>query len=173
MKILTRTPPYRLKTLSIERTKQERILGVIYDEQMTFRPHLDSLIMSSISNINKIRDFIHTENGLPTKLGIILYTAYVRTKIETSYPAWSIINEKDLQRLDTIQGLAMKMILHIKGSTSYNALDVEAGVVPIRLRLKEVLANFGCKLLRKQDTSTLKVIMDQNFQRKNIGRSVL
>ena len=64
------------------------------------------------------------------------------------------------------------MVLHIKGSTSYNALDVEAGVVPIRLRLKQVLANFGCKLLRKQDTSTLKVIMDQNFQRKNIGRSV-
>ena len=75
------------KTLSIERTTEERILGVYYDEQMTFRPHVDYLVKSSLANINKIRDFIFTESGLPTKYGIILYTAYVRAKIETSYRA--------------------------------------------------------------------------------------
>ena len=112
------------QTLSIDRTKEERILGVYYDEQMTFKAHLDYLVNSSLSNINKIRQFIFSERGLPTKFGIILYSAYVRAKIESSYPAWSIINETDLQRLDTIQGLAndleMKMILNIKGSTLYN-----------------------------------------------------
>ena len=90
---------------------------------------MDYLVKSSLANINKIRDFIFTESGLPTKYGIILYTAYVRAKIETSYPAWSTINETELRRLDTVQGLAMKMILNIKGSTSYNGLDVEAGVL--------------------------------------------
>ena len=83
----------------------------------------------------------------------------------------SIVNETDLQRLDTIQGLAMKMILNIKGSTSYNALDVEAGVLPIRIRLKQVLANYGCKLMRKTDSNNLKVIIMNNLQIRNVGRS--
>ena len=161
-----------IKTLNIDRTNQERILGVFYDEQMTFLPHLDKIFTSSINNINKIRDFIYKQGGLSTPLAIMLYTAYVRTLIESSYPAWCTINEDALKRIDTIQGIALKMILQLKGQTSYNAQDVEAGVLPIRLRMKQILALFGCKLLRKEDNNKLKSIMTNNLERKNIGKSV-
>ena len=51
-----------IKTLNIDRTDQERILGVFYDEQMTFLPYLDKIFTSSINNINKIR----TQSSLMT-----------------------------------------------------------------------------------------------------------
>ena len=52
------------QTLSIDRTKEERILGVYYDKQMTFKTHINS----SLNNINKIRQFIFSERGLPPSL---------------------------------------------------------------------------------------------------------
>ena len=165
-------PDCSVKTLNIERTTQERIPGVHYDEQMTFYPHLDKIFTSAMNNINKIRDFIYKQGGLSTQLSVMLYTAYVRTLIESSYPAWCTINEDSLKKLDTIQGIALKMILQLKGKTSYTALDVETGIIPIRLRLKQTLALFGWKLLRKADNNKLKSIMTLNLERKNIGQRV-
>ena len=62
------------------------------------------------------------------------------------------------------------MILQLKGKTSYTALDVETEILPIRLRLKQTLALFGWKLLRKADNNKLKSIMTLNLERKYIGQ---
>ena len=45
-----------------------------------------------MNNINKIREFIYKQGGLPTQLSVMLYTAYVRNLKESAYPAWCTIN---------------------------------------------------------------------------------
>ena len=44
-------------TIHIKRTLEERILGVIFDEQLTFTPHIDHLVNRSFTAINKVQDF--------------------------------------------------------------------------------------------------------------------
>ena len=60
--------------------------------------------------------------------------------------------------------------MKISGQVSFNALDVEAGILPIKIRLKQILAQFGIKLLRKSNSNPLKIIMSNNLRRKNIGK---
>ena len=61
------------------------------------------------------------------------------------------------------------MSIILKKEEGY-ALDVEAGILPIKIRLKQILAQFGIKLLRKSNSNPLKIIMSNNLRRKNIGK---
>ena len=106
---------------------------------------------------------------MPTHLAINLYCAYIRSILETSYMCWSTIPEDLLDKLESIQGEALRSIMKIKGKVSYNALDVEAGVIPIKIRLKQILAQFGIKLLRKPDNHPLKILLSNNLSRHTVG----
>ena len=135
--------PFRYKyiTINIERTLEERLLGVIFDEQLNFTPHIDHLVNRSFAAINKIRDFSMQHLGLPTKLSTLLYICNIRSIIESSYMCWSIVNEDQLKRLETIQGTMIKMILRVKGQYSFNTLNVEAGMLLLLLLIDARLAS--------------------------------
>ena len=89
---------------------------------------------TALANLNKIRDLLEKHFGMPTHLAINLYCAYVRSILEISYMCWSTIPEDLLDKLETIQGETLGSIMKIKGKVSYNALDVEAGIIPIKIR---------------------------------------
>ena len=62
--------------------------------------------------------------------------------------------------------------MKISGKVSFNALDVEAGVLPLKIRLKQILAQFWIKILRKADNNPIKQIMLKNINGENICKSV-
>ena len=158
--------------ISLERSTQERILGVIVDEQLSFTPHMDHIVNCSFIAMNQIRDFSTQHLGLPTNLSILLYITNVRSIIESSYMCWSTINEEQLNRLDSIQGMMLKMIFRIKGKMSFNALNVEAGILPIKLRLRQILCNFACRIMRKDSENYFKTCLTKNIHRQNVGKFV-
>ena len=94
-------PDFSSSNVSLDRSDQERILGVIVDEKLSFVPHMDYLVNRSFSAMNKIRDFSKQHLGLPTKLSLLLYITNVRSIIESSYMCWSTINEDQLHTIDS------------------------------------------------------------------------
>ena len=136
------------------------------DEKLLFTDHLNSVYKIALSNLNKIRDLFDKHFGMPTHLAINLYSAYIRSTLETSYMCWSTISEHNLNELETIQGETLKSIMKIKDKLSYNALDVEAGIIPIKIRLKQIIAQFGIKILRKPDHDPIKLLLAKNLDRQ-------
>ena len=142
------------------------------DERLNFKDHLSYTKNVAASNLNKIKDLYEKHFGLPTHLALELYNSYVRTIIESSYMCWATIPEHELDTLESIQGQALNSIMKISGKVSFNALDVEAGVLPLKIRLKQILAQFGIKILRKANNNPIKEIILKNLNRENIGKSV-
>ena len=66
----------------------------------------------------------------------------------------------------------LKTIFKIKGKFSFNALNVEAGILPIKLRLKQILCNFALRILRKDDSDYFRTCLTDNIQRRNVGKNV-
>ena len=102
--------------------------------------------------MDKIRDFSMQNLGLPTTLSLSLTN--VRSIIESSFMCWSTINEDQLHRLKSVQGMMLKMIFQLKGKVSFNALNVEANILPNKLCLKQILCNFACRVMR-ENTQTI------------------
>ena len=122
--------------------------------------------------MNKFNELINNNLGIPTQMAIMLYKSLVRTIIESSYMCWCTINESSLQKLDSIQGIMLKMRMRMRGQVSYEALNVEAAILPIKLRLKQILTQYGCKIIQKDENSYLKSTMLKNLNRRNIGKYV-
>ena len=161
-----------IQTLDIEQVSSQKTLGVMLDERLNFKDHLSYTKNVAASNLNKIKDLYEKHFGLPTHLALELYNSYVRTIIESSYMCWATIPEHELDTLESIQGQALNSIMKISGKVSFNALDVEAGVLPLKIRLKQILAQFGIKILRKPNNNPIKEIILKNLNRENIGKSV-
>ena len=96
--------------LSILKSKEEKLLGVILDEQLTFVSHIDYIVRVSYSNITKINTFIDKNYGLPTNLATMLYITYVRSVIESSFMCWCTVDAKQLIKLESIQSLMLRKI---------------------------------------------------------------
>ena len=158
--------------IKIEKTSEMRILGLTLDEKLTFEPHVDYLTRISYNNLNKIQDFINRNIGIPTKMAIILYKAYIRSVIEYNYICWCTITEDKMNIIERIQATVLKRILQIKGQVSFNALNVECGILPIKLRLNQQLAHFVCKIFRKNDGDEIKKMLTENMQRNSLQKYI-
>ena len=58
---------------------------------------------------------------------------------------WATFPEHELDKVESIQGQALNSIMKIIGKFSFDALDIEAGVNPLKIRLKQILAQFRIK----------------------------
>ena len=56
--------------------------------------------------------------------------------------------------------------MKISGKVTFNTLDVEAGILPIKIILKQILAQFGIKILRKAENNPIEQIMVKNLNRE-------
>ena len=96
--------------VSLYRSDQERILGIIVDKKTIFRSSYGlSCFNRSLSAMDKIRDFSMQHLGLQTKLALLLYITNVRS--------WSTINEDQLHRLESVQGMMLKIIFNSKAKS--------------------------------------------------------
>ena len=100
--------------------------------------------------------------GTLNHLTINLYSSYIKS-IESSYMCWCTIPQNSLDKIESIQGSILALIMRMKGKVSYHALDAEAGVLPIKIRLKQIFAQFGLKLLRKSDNNSMKSLLAKNL----------
>ena len=82
---------------------------------------------------------------------IILYKSLVRPHLEYAYPVWASVKEKDLIKIDRIQRTALLKASGCLNPTPTSALEVLTNVLPIRLRLQELLCYEYIRLLRKED----------------------
>ena len=118
----------------------------------------------AIKALNKVCRFLSYTDGLNTRNSIILYESLVRPHLEYAYPVWASVKEKDVIKIDRIQRTALLKASGCLNSSPTSALEVLTNVLPIRLRLQELLSYEYIRLLRKEDNNLIRAIAlcDQN-----------
>ena len=69
------------------------------------------------------------------------------------------INENQLHRLESVQGMMIKMIFQLKEKFSFNSLDVEFNILPIELCLQQILCN-----LRQDNSNYFKTCLSKRHE---------
>ncbi len=126
------------------------LLGVDVDENLNFQNHLDLVATKTIRAITSLQDLLQDTGGVSRHIAVMLYKAYVLPNMEYAYPAWCTINSSSLDRLDRLQRISLLKATGCLNSTASNVLDVLTGCTPIRLRLKECLAQEFARIRRKR-----------------------
>lgn len=149
---------YRLCGLSLQRTSTVRDLGILFDEQLSFKEHYENITMKGLQTLGFIaRSTVHFKN--PTSF-IYLFNSLVRSGLEYGCVIWSPNYVIHSDRIERVQ----KKCLRIAG---------------YRLRLgrklssySERLRHFGLTTLenrrKQQDLLHLHKIIHSEFDSPNL-----
>ena len=150
----------RVKKNQIKQTKSVRCLGVILDEKLTFRDHIDHICGIALSNLNKISAIF---KGASIEMCLHLYTCYVRPHLERTYPIWCGVKD-NLTKIERVHRQALTRACGTFTSTPTNVIEILTHTVPIRLRLEEVLLQEATRIYRRGPTDFLCNLISELMQ---------
>lgn len=126
---------------------QVKLLGIILDEQLTFRDHIANALAKANSASGIIARLGGVRKGMTGMAVRSLFLACVRPIFEYGIEVWNFaIQSKDRDRFRSIQGNCLKRALGAVKTTSFEVLEIEAAIPPVNLRLEYLAAMKSIRL---------------------------
>lgn len=132
-----------------------RWLGIILDTRLTFDAHVQHLVRRGMAASSCLRMLANTVGGLNHSHVKTLYTACVLPAITYATPVWWTGKRTHTKALEKIQNQCLRRILPVFRTTPISAMEVEAGIPPIHLRLDHIYARAAARIAAKIDDSNL------------------
>jgi hypothetical protein len=96
--------------------KEMKYLGVIFDSRVTWRKHIDLIVIKV-----KISSFLKSER-LSTKSKLILHKALMRSKMTYAYPAREFAADSHLLKFQRLQNVVLRTVGNLPKRTATRAL---------------------------------------------------
>jgi len=104
-------PELTLNGTLIPVVEQTKFLGVIFDNKLTFLPHICYLKEECVKALNLLRVVAHTSWGADQHVLLHLYRSLVRSKLDYGSVVYGSTRESYLRILDPIQNHALRLCL--------------------------------------------------------------
>lgn len=145
------TPAVSIKGTNVKFERSVKFLGIHLDENLNFQKHIGELIGSIERKINIIKMFSGSKWGGHPETMLAILRSVVRGKIEYGSSIYGGANQRWLNKITVSYNKGLRLCLRSLKSTPINALEVEAGSIPLSLRRdylaqREVLRVFERKL---------------------------
>lgn len=129
---------------------EAKFLGVIFDEKLTFKPHIAKTLQASLKSLNMVKFLRGTWWGAHPDTLLIIYKAFVRSIIDYSSLITFPTNKQEIIKLERLQYAAIRHSLGYRISTPTNILLAESKLPTIENRAKFLCKNFLIKSISNQ-----------------------
>ena len=119
--------------------KETKYLGVIVDNRLTFKSHIEAKIAAAKRKLMILRQVFSNSWGPSPKAIRWAYTGIVRPALTYGAIAWasSITSQNTINDLSRLQRLALLQVAPVRKSTPQAALELLYNVMPLHLYIKE------------------------------------
>ena len=97
--------------VELEKAEKEKDLGVIIDQNLTFRDHINSKVNTANRNLGII---FRTFTYIDQEIFLNLYKSLVRPHLEYATPVWSPFYKKDEIIIENVQRRTTKLVTSCK-----------------------------------------------------------
>ena len=115
-----------------------KILGVIFDQKLTWGPHIDYLKKKVRSSLNLLKVVSHFDWGADRKSLLKLYDALCRSKLDYACQIYSSACKTKLRELDVVHNLGLRICTGAYRTSPVESIYVDAGELPLDLRREEL-----------------------------------
>ena len=129
----------------LTQVKKVKFLGVIFDQALTFRSHIDYIVDRCKGGLNLLRVLCGTNWGADRKMLLAIYNAYVVSILQYGAPAFCCAKPETLARLNVVQSKALKTIAGTYICTPTDSIQTELGVMPISLTRTKLCFKYWIK----------------------------
>ena len=149
----------------LNQVAEKRLLGVVFDNNLTFKPHIDLTTTKALGQLAKLSALTNGLRGATAEFMTMLYKCCIRPHLEFAYPIWCTTN--DMKGLLKVQNQALRRCTGAMYGTPAAALEVITGVIPLDLRLDQILMSFFLRITSLSGSllhEKIKILLnDSNF----------
>lgn len=131
---ITETENICLNDINFTYKKIIKYLGLLLDEKLTWKPHIDHIIERVNKSLNFLRMTTKTWWGTDITTALLFYRAYTRSIIDYGCTLYASASETTLRKLDILQNAALRICLGAMRSTPIEPLHAEALEPSLTLR---------------------------------------
>ena len=143
---LHQIPSIKIENLDIEIVQNFTFLGMMFDSQLTWKPHIENIKTRCLKRINVLKSLIGSDWGSDTTSMLLLYRTLVRPILDYGSEVYDSAKPTITKLLDSVQYNALKTCSGTTFFTSLPALQTECGEMPLDLRRKMISSKHFIKL---------------------------
>ena len=144
-------PTLYLNNSLIPVVRETKFLGMIFDNKLSFIPHLKNLRKNCSKSLNLLRAVAHKDWGANTETLLTLYRSLVRSKLDYGCMIYGFARKSYTQMLDPVQNQALRICLGAFRTSPVESLAVEANELPLGLRRQKLSVQYALKLYSNAD----------------------
>jgi ribonuclease HI len=143
-----------------------RLLGLLFDSKLSWRPHLEDLKRRSHQALNILRVISRKSWGADRKTMLQLYGALVRSKLDYGCMVYNSARPSYIRILDPIQNCGLRLAMGAFRSSPALSLYAESGELPLWSRRNLLTCNYIASLRGKPDHTTYDCVFKPQHQQK-------
>lgn len=129
----------------LEQVNVVRFLGNIFDEKLSWRQHIES-VQDKCKKVNNLLRCLAGQEWRAARGSLIrVYQALMRSSLDYGSAAYLAAAQTDLNKLDREEAQALRTCCGAIRSFPVNALQVETGELPLRLRRIKLMLAYWIK----------------------------
>lgn len=136
------------RSVEIEQCKTVKYLGVMLDDELSWRPHIKTISKKVLPVIGAIRRGARLSDSTCN----VFYNAYVLSKIRPSILVWSQGCEENKRKVQVLMNRAMKALYRLDWYTSLSTLLEQFNI----FSLEEIISMERCKFMYKVEKNLVK-----------------
>lgn len=156
-KTIPQFEPLRINNKIIERSHQEKYLGLLIDDKLTWQPHIDHLKSKLTSTLGALRKISHC---LPKTIKPIIYNSLVKSHLDYLIEIWGSAAPTNLSPLQRIQNKIIKVLFHYSYDTPTQQLYKKTKL----FNIAQLYKYNTCLLIKKIISNKIKSNIQLNFK---------
>ncbi|XP_076620013.1 uncharacterized protein LOC143341179 [Colletes latitarsis] len=135
-----------LDNLTIKETSSIKILGLTFDSQLTWTPHINKLKTDCYHRLNILRTIAAKNWGADLKTLLLTYKTIVRSKMDYGSIIYNSANNNILKKLDPVHNNALRITVGAFRSSPINGILNEVSEPPLQIRRKYLSTKFAVRI---------------------------
>ena len=148
----------------IERVKEFKLLGVHFDERLTYKRHIDSIVEKCEKVVNVMRCLSGSTWGADQVTQIMIYRAMVRSRIDYGCLCYGTAAKTHQSRLDAVQAKALRVCCGALRTTPIPALQIEMGETPLEMRRPKLAMQYLSKIRGYPGENPAKLVVEDAWE---------
>ena len=138
--------PLKINGTILKMENQVKFLGMIFDSKLSWNNHIQFIEKKCLARLNLMRSLSGNKWGASKTTLLTLYRMLIRPILDYGAIAYDSTSKSSKKRLDTIQYKALRICCSSMVGTSGIAMQNECGELPLHLRRKMYLLQYGAKI---------------------------
>ena len=136
----------RIDNIRIQKSETVKYLGLVFDSKLDWKAHVKQFKSKLNKTLNLMRSVTSTEWGADQKTLVMIYSLFIRSKIDYGCIVYNFVSSRKLESLELISNEAVRISNGCFKYTPTSSLQVITEESPLQIRRHELSLKYYYKV---------------------------